>query len=165
MSVCVCEKREKQTSASIGFIARFKKTLKRLFGFSKIQFWSELLLSHRVVFAEKKDIKRFLSLSLSRRRRQDRIRASRASSLLRSRDDDDEKFLARKKTKERSERRHMRDLEDIKKERKRYTSIDVAVFSTFKAPYRSGHSSSSSAVLLFCSTIMFYKLLLLFCCS
>ena len=42
-----------------------KKTLKRLFGFSKIQFWSELLLSHRVVFAEKKDIKRFLSLSLS----------------------------------------------------------------------------------------------------
>ena len=31
---------------------------------------------------------------------------------------DDEKFLARKKTKERSERRHMRDL-DIKKERKR----------------------------------------------
>lgn len=52
----------------------------------------------------------------------------------------------------------MRDL-DIKKERKRHTSIDVAVFSTFKAPYRSGHSSSSSPVLLFCSTIMFYKLL------
>tara|TARA_B100001173_G_scaffold165059_1_gene142833 strand:- start:299 stop:580 length:282 start_codon:yes stop_codon:yes gene_type:complete len=50
---------------SIGFIARFKKTLKRLFGFSKIQFWSALLLAYRVVFAErKKAIKRFLSLSL-----------------------------------------------------------------------------------------------------
>ena len=112
---------------------------------------------------QKRSILKDFFLSLSRRRRQDRIRASRASSF--SPRDDDEKFLARKKTKERSERRHMRDLEDIKKERKRYTSIDVAVFSTFKAPYRSGHSSSSSAVLLFCSTIMFYKLLLLFCCS
>ena len=140
------------------FHHEIKKKRSRDFSDSQKSNFGVSSFSHTASSLQKRRILKDFFLSLSRRRRQDRIRASRASSLLRSRDDDDEKFLARKKTKERSERRHMRDL-DIKKERKRHTSIDVAVFSTFKAPYRSGHSSSSSAVLLFCSTIMFYKLL------
>jgi len=164
--VCQCAsvRRERNRRARPSVSSRDLKKRSRDFSDSQKSNFGVRSSSHNTASSlQKRSILKDFFLSLSRRRRQDRIRASRASSF--SPRDDDEKFLARKKTKERSERRHMRDLEDIKKERKRYTSIDVAVFSTFKAPYRSGHSSSSSAVLLFCSTIMFYKLLLLFCCS
>ena len=117
MRQCVFE-REKQTSVSIGFIMRFKKTLKRLFGFSKIQFWSELLLSYRVVFAEKKDIKRYLSLSLVVVVRIGFAPPARHHCCVRAMMMMMKSFLREKKRK-RDQRRHVRDL-DIKKEREIY---------------------------------------------
>jgi len=103
---------------SIGFILRFKKTLKRLFGFSKIQFWSELLLSYRVVFAEKKDIKRYLSLSLVVVVRIGFAPPARHHCCVRAMMMMMKSFLREKKRK-RDQRRHVRDL-DIKKEREIY---------------------------------------------
>ena len=117
MCHCASNVRERNRGARPSVSSRDLKKRSRDFSDSQKSNFGVRSSSHTAssLQNERRLLKDFF-LSFSRRLYQDRIRASRASSF--SPRDDDEKFLARKKTKERSERRHMRDL-DIKKERKR----------------------------------------------